>query len=137
MKIVQVENHKLHWITPYKTWDEVPEFAPDIILVEAPDEAQEGWDYNEATGAFTEPAVQPETPTQPTNQQLSQQLSALQADILIAGTIPLHSPNEWHDRYMADTVTSDTLQRLTSAGLVEQSLLNNWADEHEERYGYR
>ena len=44
MKIVQVLNDKVHWVTDF-TKDNLPDFAENIILVEAPDEVQEGWHW--------------------------------------------------------------------------------------------
>ena len=58
MKIVQLEDNRVHWITPY-TWGDLtvdveqengviekrPRFSPDIIFVEAPNEVQEGFIY--------------------------------------------------------------------------------------------
>ena len=55
MKIAQIIDNRLHWLTPYKSWQEVPPFAPDIVLVEAPPEAQEGWSFDANTGEFSPP----------------------------------------------------------------------------------
>jgi hypothetical protein len=43
MKIAQIYQGRVHWITPY-TWDNIPPFAPDIIFAEIPDDVPEGWD---------------------------------------------------------------------------------------------
>lgn len=59
-KFVQIENSRVHWIFEA---EEKPEFAPNIVLVEitGKDEIREEWDYDEATGEFTEPVyVEPE-----------------------------------------------------------------------------
>jgi len=57
MKIIQIFDNKAHWVTPYKVWDEVPEYAPNIVLVECGDEnVQEGWDYDAANDCFFPPA---------------------------------------------------------------------------------
>lgn len=74
MRIVQIDNDKAHWIFEA---DEFPEFAPNIVLMDISDskydEVQEGWDYSEETGEFTEPVyVEPEPPpeVEPTNEEL-------------------------------------------------------------------
>lgn len=59
-KFVQIESKKAHWIFES---DEKPEFAPNIVLVDITgnDDIQEGWDYDEETGVFTEPVyIEPE-----------------------------------------------------------------------------
>ncbi|MCL2420820.1 MAG: hypothetical protein FWD03_03105 [Defluviitaleaceae bacterium] len=57
MKIAQILDNKIHWITPYKKWDKVPEFASDIILKEIPNNAQEGWIWDVETETFYDPAA--------------------------------------------------------------------------------
>ena len=42
MKLVQLLDDKVHWVTPY-TKSTLPPFAPDMIFIEAPNEVQEGW----------------------------------------------------------------------------------------------
>ncbi|VDG96792.1 Uncharacterised protein [Lysinibacillus sphaericus] len=66
MRFVQILHEKAHWIFEA---DEKPEFAPNIALVDITEntEVQEGWDYDEVTGIFTEPApieVRPQEPTE-------------------------------------------------------------------------
>jgi hypothetical protein len=67
MRIAQILHNKVHYIFEA---DSLPEWPPDpqgnfIILVEAPAEVQEGWNYGAETGEFT-PSVIPEPgPIQP------------------------------------------------------------------------
>lgn len=59
-KFAQIENKKAHWIFEAA---EKPEFAPNIVIIDITenDDVQEGWDYDELTGEFTEPVyVEPE-----------------------------------------------------------------------------
>ena len=56
MKFVQIIHDRVHWVTPYKTKDEIPEFAPDIIIIQAPDNVQEQWFFDEATNSFHDPS---------------------------------------------------------------------------------
>lgn len=59
-KFVQIENKKAHWVFEA---EEKPEFAPSIVMLDITGNVniQEGWDYDEATGEFTEPVfVEPE-----------------------------------------------------------------------------
>ena len=56
MKIVFIHNNKLHWITPYKSFDEIPEHPPTDLYVEAPPEAEEGWLFDRVTGEFFPPS---------------------------------------------------------------------------------
>lgn len=65
MRIAQILHDKAHWIFEE---EEIPSWPPDpegnpIILVDITDrpEVQEGWEYDEETGEFTEPSyVEPE-----------------------------------------------------------------------------
>ena len=54
MRIAQIINNKIHWVTPYSSWDELPEFAPDVVFMEVPAEAEEGWLVNK-DDTFSEP----------------------------------------------------------------------------------
>lgn len=58
MRIAQILNNKAHWIFEAV---EKPEFAQNIILMDitGQDDVCEGWDYDEETGAFTAPVVEP------------------------------------------------------------------------------
>lgn len=87
MKIVQIKEGRVHWITPYKPFEEIPPFAPDIVLVEAPDEVNEGWLY--VDGGFRQPEspVICSEPYQPTNADVAQLVTELFAELLIAGVI--------------------------------------------------
>lgn len=53
MKVVQILDNRVHWITPYASLDSAPPFADNIILVEAPDWIDEGWRYID--GEWLEP----------------------------------------------------------------------------------
>ncbi len=72
---------KAHWVFEA---EEVPEFAPDIIIVDITDkpEVQEGWDYNEETGKFTAPILTVTEPN-PTPVDAIQQLIELQAQTVL------------------------------------------------------
>ena len=54
MKIAQLEGYKIHWITPYTTLNDVPDFAPDIVFAEVDDNVQEGYVYNPNTEQYEE-----------------------------------------------------------------------------------
>ena len=59
-KFVQILNNKAHWIF---VSGEKPEFAANIMILDitGQNDVQEGWDYDEVTGIFTEPVyVEPE-----------------------------------------------------------------------------
>lgn len=53
MKVVQILGGVVHWHTPYRSLEEAPPFAPDIILVEAPAHVFPGWGYID--GEFVQP----------------------------------------------------------------------------------
>lgn len=55
MKMVQIVNNRVHWITDWQTREEMPPFAPDMIFVEAPEEVEVGWTYE--NGEFIKPIV--------------------------------------------------------------------------------
>lgn len=65
MRIAKILHDKAHWIFEE---DEIPNWPPDpegnpIILIDITDkpEVQEGWNYDNKTGKFTEPIyVEPE-----------------------------------------------------------------------------
>ena len=95
MRFAQIYNNKAHWIFEAET---MPEFAPDIVLVEITDnpEVQEGWDYNEETNTFTAsiPIITPQPIPQPTNQEISKNqliimdvLATMYEDMLAKGTV--------------------------------------------------
>lgn len=57
-KFVQIYNNKAWWIFEA---EEKQEFAPDIIIKDITDlnpQPQEGWNYDEITGVFTEPVIE-------------------------------------------------------------------------------
>jgi hypothetical protein len=60
MKFAQILNNKAHWIFEA---DVKTDFAPNIVLVDITDnsEVQEGWNYDSATGVFSDPAEVEET----------------------------------------------------------------------------
>lgn len=62
-RYAQILWDKAHWIFEA---DEVPEFAPDIVIVEITNkpEVEEGWDYNKTSGEFTPPPINP-SPIEP------------------------------------------------------------------------
>ncbi len=60
MKVVQMMGATVYWITPYPSLLDAPPFAPNIVLMEAPDEVQEGWIYNGELKSFHAP-----TPPEP------------------------------------------------------------------------
>ncbi|WP_039044185.1 hypothetical protein [Sporosarcina sp. ZBG7A] len=65
MRYAQILHNKVHWIFES---EEKPQFAPNIVLVDITDkpDVQEGWDYDEVTGVFTQPIpIEPE-PLEPT-----------------------------------------------------------------------
>lgn len=73
-RFAQIEYSKAHWIFEA---EEIPEFAPNIVLVDITGntEVKEGWDYESATGVFTEPIyelVEPIEP-QPTSEEIQTQ----------------------------------------------------------------
>ena len=69
MRFVQILYGKAHWIFDSNI---VPEFAPNIKIVDITDkpEVQEGWDYNEQTGIFTEPKAVKSINPEPTEAQI-------------------------------------------------------------------
>ena len=62
MRIVQMLGNRVHWLTPWQSWEEVPQFAPDIILREVPIEVQEGWILEDDN---YRPAVEADNPPPP------------------------------------------------------------------------
>ena len=74
IKLAQIQYNKVHWIFEA---EENPEFAPNIVLVDITGntEVQEGWDYESATGAFTEPDYEPIEPVEitPTVEEMQMQ----------------------------------------------------------------
>lgn len=74
-RFAQVLHGKSHWIFEA---DEMPEFAPDIVLVDITgrDDIQEGWDYNSETGEFIAPVIVKPIPTDPL-------IDEIQAKILV------------------------------------------------------
>jgi hypothetical protein len=61
MRIAQIVNNKAHWIfTTDETMEQLKSrFAPDIMFVDitGKTEVQESWDYDAATGNFSEPVI--------------------------------------------------------------------------------
>lgn len=59
MKIVQVVSGYVHWVTPYKRLEELPEMelSHRKQFKEAPDNVHDNWFYNYATGEFTAPPL--------------------------------------------------------------------------------
>ena len=58
MKVFQVLNGRLHWLSPYKDLSQtVGLYAPNIRFIELPDDtkAREGWLFDEATGTASQP----------------------------------------------------------------------------------
>ncbi len=58
MKVFQVLNGKLHWLTPYRSIsDTTGRFAANIKFIELPDDtlAREQWIYDEQTGDVSHP----------------------------------------------------------------------------------
>ena len=147
MRYAMILHNKAHWIFEQ---DEIPNFGPDpdgnpIVVVDITNmgDVQEGDDYNAKTGTFSppqpfvpDPIVYPIEPIQPSNLQLSQQLSDLQADLSVAGIISPSSADQWHDKYMNDTVTRDTIKKLVDADIVSQDQFELWIKKHEEMYDY-
>lgn len=88
-KFAQIVNNKVHWIFES---DEMPEFAPNIEIIEIIDfdiQPKEGWLYDHEKNVFTEPVpviIEPQ-PKEPTNTEIAQMISDLQADLIIAGVI--------------------------------------------------
>jgi hypothetical protein len=41
----------------------------------------------------------------------------------------------WHDRYMSNMVSVETLQMLIAAGKLTQGTVDGWIEERRERYG--
>jgi len=125
----------VHWITPYATLDDIPPaYPPDDIFVEAPDEVQEGWLFNEVDGTFSLPPKVYPQPTMPTNQEIAQQLSALQIDFITAKLTETPSKEEWHNRYLSGRVARKDLLRLTPEPFAV-SIVEEWDEEYEELYG--
>lgn len=90
MKIVQIENRKVHWITPYASWDDAPPFAPNVLLIEASDDVCEGWLYDAVTGTAIRPPDPEPTPVmlpEITNAEVVQQINDLCANLIVAGVI--------------------------------------------------
>ena len=42
----------------------------------------------------------------------------------------------WHDRYMKNMVTVDTLQKLVDAEKLDADTVDDWIDERKELYGF-
>jgi len=42
---------------------------------------------------------------------------------------------EWYGRYMDNTVSIITLQRLVSAGKISKELVDAWIQERKEKFG--
>ncbi len=87
MKICPIYDNKAHWIFEA---DIMPEFASNIIIKDITNlviQPEEGWDYNEATDTFSEPMPIPPQSYQPTNEEVAQMISDLQADLVILGVI--------------------------------------------------
>lgn len=63
-RFAQILWDRAHWIFEA---DEMPEFAPDIVLVDITgrDDIQEGWNYNKETGEFTAPVIVEPLPIEP------------------------------------------------------------------------
>ncbi len=61
MKIAQIIDNKAHWIfTTGETMEQLKSrFAPDLIFTDITNKTnvEEGWDYDAATGEFSEPVV--------------------------------------------------------------------------------
>jgi hypothetical protein len=56
MKIAFVFDNKLHWITPYTSFEEIPEHPPnDLYVFVQPTDAQEGWLFDYETKTFSPP----------------------------------------------------------------------------------
>ena len=86
MLIVQIVDGLIHWITPWTDWQEVPEFPPSVVLMEAPLGVEEGWAYN-ADGTFS-PHVPVEKLPEVTLLDIAQIVSELEAKLIVAGVIP-------------------------------------------------
>ena len=90
MKIAFMNGNTVHWITPYKTLDDIPEHPPGDIYIEIPDHVKEGWRYDGSTEEFKEPSAieaQKQQMQPATLEMIAQQLSNLEADLIIAGVI--------------------------------------------------
>jgi len=46
MSIAQIMNQKIHWITPYKSMNDLPDVSPSVIFMEVPVDAKEGYILN-------------------------------------------------------------------------------------------
>lgn len=87
-RFCQIYNNKAHWIFEQ---EEKTDFAPNIVILDITGntEIQEGWDYDEVTGLFSAPIIIPVEPQSytPTNTEIAQMISDLQADLIISGVI--------------------------------------------------
>ena len=114
--------------------------ASDLIAITQQQYTDEilGWLYNPATKTFTPPPPKPNYATAPTVTTIgiSQQISELQASLVIAGTIENVPSDTWHDRYMVDMVSQPTLNKLVAADILVDSEVQTWFEEHFNKYGY-
>ena len=138
--IGEIRNGVLAWISDkWETMADVPEHPASVFFVEVPEGIEIGWQY--INGEWLEPLeeggiIYPIQPPDITNKQISQQISDLQADLIISGTISSHSTDEWRDRYMNDMVSRATLERLVDGNIIAATAFNEWSSEHEKMYGF-
>lgn len=85
-KFAQILYNKAHWVFEA---EEKPEFHESIIILDITDkpEVQEGWDYDEETGNFTEPVyeeipVEPEVPVETVEQKIEALRAKMEEDQL-------------------------------------------------------
>lgn len=73
-RFCQIQNNVVWWIFEA---EELPEFAPNIQLIDITDEKyegiKEGWLYNEETKTFIEPQIPTPLPPQPTLEELAEE----------------------------------------------------------------
>ena len=67
----------------------------------------------------------------PSNLEISQQLSALQVDLIAAKVIASPSVEEWHSRYVNERVLMKDLTRLVPGSICDK-MLEDWLEESNE-----
>ena len=83
-------------------------------------------------GTFIDDPTPVPQPHEPTNAEIAQLISDLQADLIIAGVIQV----SWYDKYMNNMVSIAILNKLVTAGKLTQAEVDTMVADRLAQYGY-
>lgn len=106
--------------------------GPYIVDGEIQSDTGELGQIMQEDGTFITPDPEPQ-PYVPTNAEIAQMISDLQADLIIAGVIQV----TWYEKYMKNAVSITTLNKLVTAGILTQAEVDAMVADRLAQYGYQ